>query len=159
MKAVFISILCFSSVVSWSQKVIIETGRPKQYIVKNAQEIASKKFKFTYKYVAFNRTPEQLDSIRNINELTFSRLAKKHGEDWRNKIDKAIKYELENLNLFQALLLKNNVITEDNLVRYQKKGKKYQGYIYPSIEPEAISKSNLIKRLTFERKEGKTIYY
>lgn len=153
-----LAVLFLATTISWGQRVIIETGRPKQFIVKNAQEIASKKFKVHYKYVAYNRTPEQLDSIRKLNETTFAYLESKFGEDWRNKIDLAVKYELENLNLFQALLLKNSVITADNLVYYKKKGKKYQGLVYPSIEPEAMGNTPYIYKLSFFQKEGKTMY-
>jgi hypothetical protein len=156
---IFLNLLIISC-FGFSQKTIIETGRPKQFIVRNAQDIAAKKFKFNYKYVAFNRTPEQLDSIRSLNEKTFDYLAKKYGSDWRNKLQKEIMFELENLNLFQALLLKNQVVTNDNLVYFEKKGKKkYQGYVYPSIEPENISKDKLLQKLTFEQRDGKTVYY
>lgn len=158
MKYFFYLIVFFAIHVGFTQNTIIETGRPKTFIVRNSQEIAGKKFKIKYEYVAFKRD-SQLDSISKNNNATYEKLQKKYGNDWREKIDKEVKYELENLNLFLALLKKNNQINDDNVVYFKKSGcgNKYIAEIYPAIEPENRSKENLQKKVCFQQKDGKTV--
>lgn len=159
MKYFFLLVITGFFSVSFAQKTIIETGRPKPYIVRNAQEIAGKKFKIKYVYVAYNNDKQQLDSIRQNNEKTHTFLVKKYGEDWKQEIDKSIKNELENFGTFLGMMKKNNTITDDNLVHFTKSncGDKYVAEIYPAIEPENRSSQNLIKKITLQQKEGKTI--
>lgn len=134
---------------SFGQRTLIETGRPKPFMERNAQEIAGSKFKVSYAYVAFQNNPNQLDSINKINEETFIYLEKKHGSQWREKINQEIRDELARLNSFFEALLAQNVIEENNLVYFTKPrcGKKYRVNVYPNIEPENRSKDNLIKQV------------
>lgn len=154
----FSFICCLIGASGFAQNTIIETGRPKPFYIRNAQEIAGKKFNVKYEYLAF-RGETQLDSINQNNQLTFAKLEKKHGVNWKQKLDQAIEFEMQNIQLFNSLLKKGNLITDENTLYYTKTncGNKYKVEIYPAIEPENRTKDQLIKTVRFQQKEGKTI--
>lgn len=141
----------------FAQKTFVETGRPKTFLVQNAQEIAGKKLKVKYAYVPFSSTMEQLDSIRLVNNATSDYMFKKHGADWERKLANAIQYEIENFGTFIGMLTKANLITTNNLVYFKKSvfGTKYTAFIYPDIAPETRSKKNLKNKVVFRVKDGK----
>ena len=159
MRYLFLLVVLGSFHVSFGQQTIIETGRPKPYVIRNAQEIAGKKFKVKYVYVAYRSDKEQLDSISKNNEKTYAFLAKKYGDDWKRQLDNAVKNELENFGTFMGMMKKNNAINDDNLVHFSKSncGDKYVAEVYPAIEPENRSSQNLIKKITFQIKDGKAV--
>lgn len=132
---------------------IVETGRPKDFITNNAQEIAGKEFGIEYAYVAF-KSPSQIDSINRINQESYKNLSKEHGDNWRNNLNKQIEVETKNLNAYLSVLKANNIITDDNYVYFIKLKKKgvYIAQIYPEIEPENKSAESLIR--TVEIREG-----
>lgn len=129
--------LFFASVVI-GQKTLIETGRPKPVLERNAQDIVGKDFKITYEYVAFNDTEKQLDSINAINAATKARMSKRYKGDWEGDLKTAVFRETSNLEAITKVLLELEMITADNFVYYERKCKKgkYLAYVYGNIEPE-----------------------
>lgn len=157
-----LSFLCIH--FGYAQNTIIETGRPKPFVERNAQEIAGRKFKVNYEYIAFNNDPAQLDSISKINKATYAHLEKKYGAQWRGKIEEEIDAELHSLNAYLSVLESEGVINDENLVYFMKPkcGKKYTVNIYPNIEPENRSRENLIKQVRVKETGDMTevkIYY
>lgn len=138
----------FFSQYIFAQYVIVETGRPKPWINRNAQEIVGKKIKVKYDYFVY-KNQHELDSILSINKVSSDYLESKYGADWRKIIDEKINHEVENLKSLLSQLKDKNELTDENLVYFKSRifKNKYLAEIYPAIEPENRTKENLIKRI------------
>lgn len=154
MKLIYLLVLGLIIQGCATTNTIVETGRPKDFITNNAQEIAGKEFGLEYKYVPF-KANTQIDSINSINQETYKNLSKKYGENWRTDLDEQIEGEAKNLNAYLSVLKENNIITDENYVYFIKLKKKgvYIAQIYPEIEPENKSAASLIRSVEI-REEG-----
>jgi len=160
MRGLIFSLFVAISSISLAQNTLIETGRPKPFLYRNAQAIVAPKYKISFVYVPFRSDANQLDSIKKINQETALVSTKKWGTDWQEKLNKSIKDEVNKLHLFAAMLARKKGYDETkNLVYFtqSKCGKKYTAEVYPLIELEQRSKDVLIQKITFRLKNGKTV--
>lgn len=153
MRVLFFIGMLFISFIGNSQYTIIETGRPKPFVERNAQEIGGRKMKVKYEYEAY-KTDAQVEGITAKNAATFERLEKNYGKDWRSKLEESNNAVLHTLNAFIRVMKEEELISNENLVYFTKAkcGKWYTAEIYPAIEPENRTREQLVRAIRIREK-------